>query len=256
MNTPLLRRNIVTLDMWDPGVRAAYADIDLLHKAVVAPFTADVEGLHPAEIPDLWGVGATELRTLPVRANNRVLFIARVYNRTMQVMVQQYFPAGTEVTDADWDRFPLPVVSNQVINLSGDQVQLEKGTRVAFEVLLNPVSNVLSREKRDDGRFKRGAKQIARHREVPGWLASRADRTGLDIDMDRLIVGNPSRMESQSKAQPSTEQDGKKQVFRATVYRVKGYATVTDPDALVAVQGTGLGSSRTWGCGLLLVKPF
>ncbi len=138
--------------------------------------------------------------------------------------------------------------------------RLREGQRLAFSLRANPVI----RRRTDDGRQRRDdvvmdAKK--RFKEAhPGepapmqrliqeagtaWLEARAQRLGFAID-PRLVRCEGYRQHRLTR--------GRGKPVRFSTVDMEGLLTVTDPERFAKTLVTGVGPSKAFGCGLLLVK--
>lgn len=133
--------------------------------------------------------------------------------------------------------------------------ELTEGEWVRFDLRANPTVSV----RRESGRSQRHdvlmhAKQIAsteksalpEQLEAAGraWLQDRAKRWGLDLRTDSLMQNGYRQQRLKRK--------GKNIAFSTLDYQ--GLAQVADPEQLRRALLEGVGHSKGFGCGLLLVK--
>jgi len=137
--------------------------------------------------------------------------------------------------------------------------RLVSGQRLRFVLRANPV--IRSRD--DDGRQHRhdvvmrakraarengtppGEEELLREAAVP-WLAQRGPRHGFDVNEREVVVD--------SYHQHQIPRRGGRSIRFSTV-DYEGILTVGDPERLLRSLGEGIGPSKAFGCGLLLVRP-
>ncbi len=133
------------------------------------------------------------------------------------------------------------------------------GQKLAFSLRANPVI----RRRTDDGRQRRDdvvmdAKrrfQEARpgepvpmpgliHRSGTAWLAARAQRLGFAIEAGMVRCDGYRQHRLSRREAP----------VRFSTVDMEGLLTVTDPGRFIETLYTGIGPSKAFGCGLLLVR--
>lgn len=158
-------------------------------------------------------------------------------------------------------RPPVPVLGHWQAQTKDYQPQLEVGSRLAFQLRVNPTV----RHNRDDGKSKRHdvvmearrklkassdaadlSPQALIHQVCHDWLHRRAEGLGFEVDPDHLLV---------EAYQQHTEPHGKsKNTLKFSTVELQGTLTVTDADAFTKALLQGIGPSKAFGCGLMLVK--
>jgi len=160
-------------------------------------------------------------------------------------------------------RPPQPNASLWSVQVKEYDPKLRQGERLHFSLRANPV-----RKTRDDKRrqvrhdvvqdlFKRLEAAGQTRKDTPdrfnlaqeavaSWLAARASRMGMELENDGLVVEAYDRHVFQKP------KGGRPVVV--SVLDVRGFGTVTDPDALRAALFGGVGPAKAFGCGLLLVR--
>ncbi len=126
--------------------------------------------------------------------------------------------------------------------------QLESGDWLRFDLRANPTVSV----RRENGRSQRhDVLMHAKHQadsvqDAAGrdWLLSRAEQWGLVFRAESLIQNGYRQQRLKRK--------GKNIEFSTLDYQ--GVAQVTDPELLRQALLEGVGHSKGFGCGLLLVK--
>lgn len=139
------------------------------------------------------------------------------------------------------------------------QPKVEAQACYRFGIRLNPTRTEKSdgkRGKRQDYvisrlhqlEVPRHARPAARQRivqeELPGWLEARSVRHGFTLE--RCTVVRYERFTAHDKGRDMT----------ISVADFAGVLRVTDPEAFGQVLLSGLGHAKSFGCGLLLLKPI
>lgn len=141
--------------------------------------------------------------------------------------------------------------------------KLSMGQRLAFMLRANPVVSVTTA----DGKKHRhdvvmheqkriGYKEMPKKDRPPlqqliqescsNWLAARASDCGFSVDSDAVIADG--YQQHQSKTTQSRP-------IRYSSVDFQGIIHVTNPALLKKALFSGIGKSKAFGCGLLLVKP-
>lgn len=141
---------------------------------------------------------------------------------------------------------------------------LKKGERLAFQLRVNPVV-----KRRDENgkqlvhdvvmdAKKNGETEEANHAEIvqrecvawlldaPGDRTSRAERAGFQSDPDRILVESYERRSFQKR------RNGREIVV--VTADLHGILEVTDEERFRASLFEGIGPSKAFGCGLLMVR--
>lgn len=143
--------------------------------------------------------------------------------------------------------------------------KLNAGQRLAFTLRANPVITVTSPEGKkqrhdvvmhekkriDFDRMPKHERPTVQHliqSSCIDWLQARSEANGFEIESEQVIVDAYRQHESFSKQQ-------KKSVRYSTV-DFQGLLTVTDAAKFNETLLKGIGKSKAFGCGLLLVKKF
>lgn len=87
--------------------------------------------------------------------------------------------------------------------------------------------------------------QVVQDSCVP-WLQARAEANGFSIEPELVAVDGYQQYESFAKQQ--------KRPVRYSTVDFQGILTVTDPERFRTVLFSGIGKSKAFGCGLLLVR--
>ncbi|GLI45715.1 type I-E CRISPR-associated protein Cas6/Cse3/CasE [Methanoculleus bourgensis] len=173
------------------------------------------------------------------------------------------------------DRSPLiyAVSESEPVDLDGiweiDQREynpvLRAGQRLGFSLRANPVRtkrNEMGKHCRHDvvmdakkllldsgcSPDARPPEAVLVQQEGYNWLESRAGRLGFSVERD-LVRADGYRQHRFRKW------DGSQGVAISTI-DFNGVLTVTDPDRFEETLVTGVGPAKSFGCGLLLVRPL
>ncbi len=147
---------------------------------------------------------------------------------------------------------------------------LEPGERLRFRLHANPVisrahplrrrvvkHDVVTHTLRDYPRAERQARRSAaiRHGGIE-WLIRQGRNNGFAIDADEVEVGNYQRHEVTSTRNSATArtQNQPRHRPRYATLDFEGVLRVVDPARLVEAVAQGFGSSRAYGCGLMLLR--
>jgi len=140
--------------------------------------------------------------------------------------------------------------------------QLVAGERLAFSIRLNPVVKKRDEQKRqhrhdlvmeqkkhlEQEGIPRGqwpAQAELAHSAGVQWLTQRADAGGFQLHQSELMA--------EEYRQHRLRKPGRSPIHFSTL-DCTGMLTVIDPELLVQTLKTGLGPSKGFGCGLLLVR--
>lgn len=125
------------------------------------------------------------------------------------------------------------------------------GERVAWSIRVNPVvsrdgkkHDVVTDARRTapkDERWDDTARRV-----MPGWLAPRLEKIGLQVSEGDIIV------EGSAKHEFPHDRGGRPVTVRTV--DLSGTATVIDPATLASGILNGIGSAKIYGCGLLLLR--
>lgn len=181
-------------------------------------------------------------------------FLYRLEQREHTPLIYAISEADPVDLDGIWD-----------IEQKDYQPALKTGQRLGFSLRANPV-----RTKRDEkgNQQRHDVVMDAKHRlKVSGcppearplesmlvqkegysWLASRSERLGFSVE-EGMVRGDGYYRHRFEK------RNGKKDVVISTI-DFTGILTVTDPDRFEETLYTGVGPAKSFGCGLLLVRPL
>lgn len=175
--------------------------------------------------------------------------------------LQERSPLIYAVSEAD----PVDLEGIWDVEQKAYQPALKTGQRLGFSLRVNPI-----RTKRDEkGKQQRhdvvmDAKKLLETSGCPpearppepvlvqkegySWLASRCERLGFSVDESMVRADGYRRHQFEKR-------NGKKNVVISTI-DFTGVLTVTDPDRFEETLYTGVGPAKSFGCGLLLVRPL
>jgi CRISPR system Cascade subunit CasE len=157
---------------------------------------------------------------------------------------------------------PVPVDGLLDVESKDYDPRLEAGQRLGFELRVNPVvSRKTEGRKRSakhdvlmDAKFTAGAEGITDGQEIEArmqraavdWLAARAERSGFRLERPECVEVSGYRQHALRK--------GKAKPIRFSSVDLAGLLVVEDPDVLKKVLFCGLGRSKSFGCGMLMVR--
>jgi CRISPR system Cascade subunit CasE len=132
------------------------------------------------------------------------------------------------------------------------QPVLKVGQRLAFKVRANPVVRGKIDKKRHDvvmhAKRKDSSKELLDQEVIQNasdaWIRKCGARSGFEVLPETLLADSYRQQ---------LIFDGRREIRISTV-DLSGILTVSNPTALTASLATGIGSSRSFGCGLLLLR--
>lgn len=139
--------------------------------------------------------------------------------------------------------------------------QLTKGQKLSFTLVANPVVSrkVEGKERSLKHDVWMDAKKQAQDKNIDGmalvkacedaskkWLIRQGEQHGFSIVENNIAIDG--------YLQNRMYKRGKKDSIRYSSIHYEGILTVTDPDEFAAMLGEGLGKSKAFGCGLMLVR--
>ncbi len=139
--------------------------------------------------------------------------------------------------------------------------QISEGQKLSFTLVANPVVSRKTEGKKNSLKHdvwmdaKKRAKKIglsgpSLHKECEkaskDWLIRQGNRCGFTLTNDSVLVDG--YMQNCFYKSPK----GKPVRFSSVHY--EGLLTVTDPELFVTMLGDGIGKSKAFGCGLMLVR--
>lgn len=222
-------RSVLEFDLGHATAQRAVLDPQFLHKTVMSGFYGWVAD----GVPD-------------PRAQLKVLHAARLdlaadlLAVTVQARVQP-----------DWSRVPRPALRARPAVYTVEQ-RVEPGAGFAFRTVVHPT--------RDDGPQRR-RRDLTDSKDVLAWFVDRLQPAGAPpVSADgRGVrrVGADARTEDlEVRVLPPVQNMRDRPGQRLTRSEISGRLTVTDPAAFLDVLRSGLGRSRSLGCGLVLVEPL
>lgn len=136
--------------------------------------------------------------------------------------------------------------------------RLRRGERILFTLRVNPVRKIRDEQRRQirldmvEHRLQsmpeqdRPPRLAVAQEEGLTWLRHRQEALGLAVDFEACVVEAYRKWRFRK---PRMEKD----VVIATM-DLRGFATVSDPEALVRALFHGVGPAKAFGCGLLLAR--
>lgn len=114
-----------------------------------------------------------------------------------------------------------------------------------FSLLANPTKKIRSGP---NGKLLKNSRRVplSRREDLLGWLESKAAQSGFSVDLERVkTVPKPRR---------SFVKKGRVGLHTATEYI--GILRVADRDLFTRAVGTGVGSAKAFGFGMLCLSPL
>lgn len=158
------------------------------------------------------------------------------------------------------ERMPAPAASIWKVQTKAYDPDLKEGQRLGFILRANPVVT------RDGKRYdvvmdaKFAFKQAsAAEEDAPSmaefvqeagqkWLLKRCESMGVEINPDHILV---DRYSIQEFRKPQ-----KQRAIKIATCDFEGALTIADPEKFKQVLHKGIGKSRGFGCGLMMVRPL
>lgn len=221
-----LVRSLVELDGRDRNIRAATADVDVMHQLVMGAYRY-----------------ASADRGRQARADLAILYAVDVQGTRVRLLTQALCPP----------RWSLP----QEAVIRGPEVWEQStwhpaGTRLLFQL----TANASARPRPFEGTSRRvGRVALTRQSDLAQWLTRRAAATGFSLDLDTEAIGKVTYLRSHRLSPPRDERRHERNAFAIGVTRFRGTLTVEDPDLFAAALVHGIGQGKPYGCGMLLVRP-
>jgi CRISPR system Cascade subunit CasE len=222
-------QSVLELDLGHVTAQRAVLDPQFLHKMVMSGFYG-------------W-VAEGELNP---RAQLRVLHAARVDlgDELLTIVTQSR-------VQPDWDRIAKAALRSRPRMLNVEQ-QIETGQQYTFRTIVHPT--------RDSGP-KRRRRDLTDPKDVLAWLLDRLQPEGepaFSTDGRRVRrIGADARTEHlEVRVLPAVQEMRDRPGQRLTRSEIQGVLTVTDPPTFADVLRSGLGRSRSLGCGLVVVEPL
>jgi CRISPR system Cascade subunit CasE len=135
--------------------------------------------------------------------------------------------------------------------------KLEPGRRLAFMVRVNPtVAKAVSKTKSVRHDVVMNAKRLAPkgndaksesflvQEACTAWFKARSGKNGFDFDPNRIEIDGYRRRTGR-----------KSSGIQLSTVEIGGLLTVREPKAFAAMLFGGLGPAKSFGCGLMLIRP-
>lgn len=132
---------------------------------------------------------------------------------------------------------------------------LVAGEKLLFDVVVNATVDrmgkrhdvILDEKKARNQRGEPSGQTIGIAQMALGrWMKTREREWGISVDPTELMV--------HSYETKAVQKPGKKDAIRISMSRVSGALVVKDPEACAAMLYKGIGRSKSFGCGLVLVR--
>lgn len=222
-------QSVLELDLGHVTAQRAVLDPQFLHKMVMSGFYGWVAAGEPNP-----------------RAQLRVLHAARVDLAAdlLTIVVQSR-------VQPDWDRLARAALRARPRTVQVEYA-IETGQRYSFRTVIHPTRDAGPRRRRRD---------LTDPKDVLAWFLDRLQPEGepaFSTDGRRVRrIGADARTEHLDvRVLPAVQEMRDRPGQRLTRSEITGVLTVTDPDAFADVLRSGLGRSRSLGCGLVLVEPL
>ena len=235
-----LHRTLIVLDGAKEEVRTMLQDVHLRHTFIMRMFKVAIESNAP--VPDAWTFGAPlELAETPSpRADIGILYAFDTAGMKVRVMVQsRQAPDAYQVGQL--------AAQGTAVHTWTVPTSFDKGQVLAFDLQGNTVE-LRTRES------ARRLRPIANRAGKLAWIARQGQAHGFEM-VGEPTFGWSENLHSEIKSPPRSELDHGSRGFIVTVTRYRGSLQVTDPELFKAAQATGIGHSKAYGCGLLMVNP-
>jgi len=222
-------QSVLELDLGHVTAQRAVLDPQFLHKMVMSGFYGWVAEGEPNP-----------------RAQLRVLHAARVdlADDLLTVVVQAR-------VQADWDSVSRAALRARPKPLTVEH-RVEAGQEYSFRTIVHPT--------RDSGPQRR-RRDLTDPKDVLAWLLDRLQPEGepsfsTDGRGVRRIGADARTEHLDVKVLPAVQEMRDRPRQRMIRSEIRGRLTVTDPETFADVLRSGLGRSRSLGCGLVLVEPL
>lgn len=222
-------RSVLEFDLGHATAQRAVLDPQFLHKTVMSGFYGWVEE------------GAPDPRArLKVLHAAHADLAAELLTVVVQARVQP-----------DWSRVPRVALRRRPEVRTVEQ-RVEAGGAFAFRAVVHPTRDAGPQRRRRD---------LTDAKEVLAWFVDRLQPLGAPaVSADgrgvRRIGADARTEELEVRVLPPVQNMRDRPGQRLTRSEIRGRLTVTDPAAFVDVLRSGLGRSRSLGCGLLMVEPL
>lgn len=222
-------QSVLELDLGHVTAQRAVLDPQFLHKMVMSGFYGWVDEGEPNP-----------------RAQLRVLHAASVDlgDDLLTIITQSR-------VQPDWDRLSRAALRSKPQMLTVEY-EIETGQQYTFRTIVHPT--------RDSGP-KRRRRDLTDPKDVLAWFMDRLQPEGepafsTDGRRVRRIGADARTAHLEVKVLPAVQEMRDRPGQRLTRSEIQGVVTVTDPPAFADVLQSGLGRSRSLGCGLVLVEPL
>lgn len=222
-------RSVLELDLAHPSAQRAVLDPQFLNKLVMSGFYGWVER------------GAAD-----PRAQLKVLHAPNpdLGNELLTVIVQAR-------VQPDWRRVPKAALRTEPA-VANVERRLAEGQEYYFRTIVHPT--------RDFGPNRR-RRDLTDSKEVLAWFVDRLQPEGAaSVSGDgrgvRRIGADARTEDLEVRVLPPVQNMRDRPGQRMTRSQIRGRLTVTDPASFAEVLRSGLGRSRSLGCGLVLVEPL
>jgi len=227
--TFLACQSVLELDLGHVTAQRAVLDPQFLHKMVMSGFYGWV----------------AEGEANP-RSQLRVLHAARVdlSDDLLTIVVQSR-------VQPDWNRLARAALRSRPRSLSVEH-HIETGQEYSFRTIVHPT--------RDSGPNRR-RRDLTDPKDVLAWFMDRLQPEGepvfsTDGRRVRRIGADARTAHLEVRVLPAVQEMRDRPGQRLTRAEIQGRLTVTDAPAFADVLRSGLGRSRSLGCGLVLVEPL
>lgn len=222
-------RSVLEFDLSHATTQRAVLDPQFLHKTVMSGFYGWVADAAPDP--------RAQLKVLHVA---QVDLAAELLTVTVQARVQP-----------DWSRVPRAALRTKPAVYTVEQ-RVEAGDAFAFRAVVHPT--------RDSGPQRR-RRDLTDSKDVLAWFVDRLQPAGAPpVSADgrgvRRIGADARTEDLEVRVLPPVQNMRDRAGQRLTRSEISGRLMVTDPAAFVDVLRSGLGRSRSLGCGLVLAEPL
>lgn len=162
-------------------------------------------------------------------------------------------------------RKPKPSIKSWVVTTQESVLDYAEESLVQFSLRVNPTIAVRTENKRSQRcdvimHAKKLAKEAgdnihdAQHHASLNWLIKRQEQLGIEFLVQTLETSN--YQQNRFKKKPAKKETEDKKVIRFCSLDYRGLFKVKDSTKLRQALSTGIGKSRAFGCGLMLIKPI
>lgn len=135
--------------------------------------------------------------------------------------------------------------------------KLKEDQKLSFSIIVNPVKTVngkkhdvwihAKKRAQKDGVAKNELVSIGEN-AVKKWFEHKGSQHGYSVDLDNMIVNG--YMQHKMYAGKHSKH------IQYSSAHIEGVLTVTDPDKFITMLHNGMGKSKAFGCGLMMVKKI